>query len=109
MDTYALWDLIHDKSHSVGELPFDPFMIRQRAPFWMYGLEELRVDLRAFCEATRLAAAAREHIDGRFTPEALGADLAETYDEMQRDLAARVNPARRRGIGAVPAAVRSLT
>jgi hypothetical protein len=54
-DTYALWDLIHDKSHSVGELPFDPFMIRQRAPFWMYGLEELRVDLRAFCEATRLA------------------------------------------------------
>jgi hypothetical protein len=54
-DTYALWDLIHDKSHSVGELPFDPFMIRQRAPFWMYGLEELRVDLRAFAEATRLA------------------------------------------------------
>ncbi len=55
MDTYALWDLIHDKSHSVGELPFDPFMIRQRAPFWMYGLEELRVDLRAFVEASRLA------------------------------------------------------
>jgi len=54
-ETYALWDLIHDKSHSVGELPFDPFMIRQRSPFWMYGLEELRVDLRAFCEATRLA------------------------------------------------------
>ena len=54
-DTYGLWDLIHDKSHSVGELPFDPFMIRQRAPFWMYGLEELRVDLRAFVEATRLA------------------------------------------------------
>ncbi len=55
MDTYGLWDVIHDKSHSVGELPFDPFMIRQRSPFWMYGLEELRVDLRAFCEATRLA------------------------------------------------------
>ena len=54
-DTTALWDLIHDASHSVGELPFDPFMIRQRAPFWMYGLEELRVDLRSFEEATRLA------------------------------------------------------
>ncbi len=54
-DAYALWDLIHDKSHSVGELPFDPFMIRKRAPFWMYGLEELRVDLRSFSEATRLA------------------------------------------------------
>lgn len=55
-DTTALWDLIHDASHSVGELPFDPFMIRQRAPFWMYGLEELRVDLRSFEEASRLAA-----------------------------------------------------
>ncbi len=30
-------------------------MIRQRAPFWMYALEELRVDLRSFEEATRLA------------------------------------------------------
>ena len=54
-DTTALWDLIHDASHSVGELPFDPFMIRQRAPYWMYGLEELRVDLRSFEEAVRLA------------------------------------------------------
>ncbi len=55
-DTTALWDLIHDRSHSLGELPFDPFMIRQRAPFWMYGLEELRVDLRSFGEAAQLAA-----------------------------------------------------
>ncbi|HEY5753471.1 MAG TPA: DUF6421 family protein [Chthoniobacterales bacterium] len=54
-DTTALWDLIHDKSHSLGELPFDPFMIRQRAPFWMYSLEELRVDLRAFGEGEKLA------------------------------------------------------
>jgi hypothetical protein len=54
-DTVALWDLIHDRAHSLGELPFDPFMIRQRAPFWMYGLEELRVDLRSFGEAARLA------------------------------------------------------
>ena len=53
-DTLALWDLIHDTSHSTGELPFDPFMIRQRAPFWMYGLEELRVDLRSYGEALRL-------------------------------------------------------
>jgi hypothetical protein len=54
-DTTGLWDLIHDASHSLGELPFDPFMIRQRAPFWMYGIEELRVDLRSFEEAARLA------------------------------------------------------
>ncbi|MEO6786242.1 MAG: DUF6421 family protein [Chthoniobacteraceae bacterium] len=51
----ALWDLIHDQSHALGELPFDPFMIRQRAPFWMYAIEELRVDVRAFGEAHRLA------------------------------------------------------
>jgi len=30
-------------------------MIRQRAPFWMYAIEELRVDVRAFGEADRLA------------------------------------------------------
>ena len=51
----ALWDLIHDQSHALGELPFDPFMIRQRAPFWLYAIEELRVDVRAFGEAHRLA------------------------------------------------------
>lgn len=49
-----LWDLIHDQAHSLGELPFDPFMIRQRSPYWMYSLEELRVDLRAFREAKKM-------------------------------------------------------
>jgi Family of unknown function (DUF6421) len=53
--TYILWDLIHDRTHSRGELPFDPFMIRQRAPYWMYSLEELRCDLTAFAEAGELA------------------------------------------------------
>ena len=42
-------------AHSHGELPFDPFMIRQRLPFWMYALEELRCDLTAFHEAGELA------------------------------------------------------
>jgi hypothetical protein len=51
---YILWDLIHDRTHSHGELPFDPFMIRQRAPYWMYSLEELRCDLTAFGEAVAL-------------------------------------------------------
>ncbi len=50
-DTFALWDLIHDRWHSHGELPFDPFMIRQRLPYWMYSLEELRVDLQTFGSA----------------------------------------------------------
>jgi hypothetical protein len=52
---FVLWDMIHDRTHSHGDLPFDPFMIKQRQPFWMYGLEELRCDLTAFHEAVRLA------------------------------------------------------
>ncbi len=50
-DAYILWDLIHDRTHMRGDLPFDPFMIRQRSPYWMYALEELRCDLTAFGEA----------------------------------------------------------
>ncbi len=49
-----LWDLIHDRTHMRGDLPFDPFMIRQRSPYWMYSLEELRCDLTAFGEAVKL-------------------------------------------------------
>jgi hypothetical protein len=55
-EAYILWDLIHDRAHSHGDLPFDPFMIRQRAPYWMYSLEELRCDLTAFVQATELEA-----------------------------------------------------
>ena len=55
-ETYILWDLIHDRAHSHGDLPFDPFMIRQRAPFWMYSLEELRCDLTAYAQAVELEA-----------------------------------------------------
>jgi Family of unknown function (DUF6421) len=53
-DAYVLWDLIHDRTHMRGDLPFDPFMIRQRSPYWMYSLEELRCDLTAFGEAVKL-------------------------------------------------------
>ncbi|MDW5593805.1 DUF6421 family protein [Conexibacter stalactiti] len=53
-DAFELWDLIHDRTHSHGDLPFDPFMIRQRMPYWMYALEELRCDLTAFGEAVTL-------------------------------------------------------
>ena len=53
-DAYVLWDLIHDRTHMHGDLPFDPFMIRQRSPYWMYALEELRCDLTAFGEAAQL-------------------------------------------------------
>lgn len=52
--TFAMWDLIHDRTHSHGDLPFDPFMIKQRMPFWMYALEELRCDLNTFRQAVEL-------------------------------------------------------
>ncbi len=53
-DAYMAWDLIHDRTHMRGDLPFDPFMIRQRSPYWMYSLEELRCDLTTFGEAVKL-------------------------------------------------------
>ena len=55
-DAYMCWDLIHDRTHMRGDLPFDPFMIRQRSPYWMYSLEELRCDLTTFGEAVKLEA-----------------------------------------------------
>jgi hypothetical protein len=53
-ETFVMWDLIHDRTHMRGDLPFDPFMIKQRMPFFLYGLEELRCDLTAFREAVAL-------------------------------------------------------
>ncbi len=47
-ETFVLWDLIHDRIHSLGDLPFDPFMIKQRMPYWMYALEELRCDVTTY-------------------------------------------------------------
>ncbi|MEU2183963.1 DUF6421 family protein [Streptomyces thermolilacinus] len=60
-EAFVLWDMVHDRAHSHGDLPFDPFMIKQRQPFWMYGLEELRCDLTAFKEAVRLEAEGNRH------------------------------------------------
>lgn len=65
--TFVMWDMIHDRAHMRGDLPFDPFMIKQRMPFFLYTLEELRCDLTAFREAVRLQrdeatdAVTREH------------------------------------------------
>lgn len=55
--TFVMWDLIHDRTHMRGDLPFDPFMIKQRMPFYLYGLEELRCDLTAFRESVKLVRA----------------------------------------------------
>ena len=55
-ETFVMWDLIHDRTHMRGDLPFDPFMIKQRMPYFLYSLEELRCDLTAFREAVKLEA-----------------------------------------------------
>lgn len=52
--TFVMWDLIHDRTHMRGDLPFDPFMIKQRMPYFLYSLEELRCDLTAFRECVKL-------------------------------------------------------
>ncbi|RZT59749.1 hypothetical protein EV140_1735 [Microcella alkaliphila] len=52
--TFVMWDMIHDRAHMRGDLPFDPFMIKQRMPFFLYSLEELRCDLTAFRESVVL-------------------------------------------------------
>jgi len=53
-DTFVMWDLIHDRTHMRGDLPFDPFMIKQRMPYFLYSLEELRCDLVAFRECVKI-------------------------------------------------------
>jgi len=53
---FLLWDMIHDRTHMQGTMPFDPFMVRQRHPYWMYSIEELRCDVTALTEMASLAA-----------------------------------------------------
>ena len=53
-ETFVMWDLIHDRTHMRGDLPFDPFMIKQRMPVFLYSLEELRCDLTAFRESVAI-------------------------------------------------------
>ncbi|SER68265.1 hypothetical protein SAMN04487983_102065 [Streptomyces sp. yr375] len=77
-DAFVLWDMVHDRTHSHGDLPFDPFMIKQRQPFWMYGLEELRCDLTAFKEAVKLES------DGVDLPQARDVQYAVLFDRMFR-------------------------
>jgi hypothetical protein len=66
--TFVMWDIIHDRTHMRGDLPFDPFMIKQRMPFFLYSLEELRCDLTAFRESVKIERSLRkrvgEHTEG---------------------------------------------
>ena len=74
--TFVMWDLIHDRTHMHGDLPFDPFMIKQRMPYFLYSLEELRCDLTAFREAVALEA------DGH--PYARSVQYAVLFDRIFR-------------------------
>ena len=60
---FVMWDLIHDRTHMRGDLPFDPFMIKQRMPYFLYSLEELRCDLTAFRSCVGIEASLRERTD----------------------------------------------
>ena len=68
-ETFILWDLVHDRTHSRGDLPFDPFMIKQRNPYWMYSLEEMRCDLNAYLEMDGITNKGYPH--GRFVKYAV--------------------------------------
>ena len=63
-ETFVMWDLIHDRTHMHGDLPFDPFMIKQRMPYFLYSLEELRCDLTAFRESVALERQRRRRTPG---------------------------------------------
>ncbi len=61
--TFVMWDIIHDRTHMRGDLPFDPFMIKQRMPYFLYSLEELRCDLTAFRECVAIQGRLSARVD----------------------------------------------
>jgi hypothetical protein len=61
--TFVMWDIIHDRTHMRGDLPFDPFMIKQRMPYFLYSLEELRCDLTAFRECVAIEQRLRARLE----------------------------------------------
>ncbi|TXK18799.1 DUF6421 family protein [Homoserinibacter sp. GY 40078] len=81
-EVFVMWDLIHDRSHMRGDLPFDPFMIKQRMPYFLYSLEELRCDLTAFRECVKLAA--DESADAHTRDRALHVQHAILFDRIFR-------------------------
>ena len=71
--TFVMWDMIHDRTHMRGDLPFDPFMIKQRMPYFLYSLEELRCDLTAYRESIA--------IEKRLTARADAGETLNAADE----------------------------
>jgi hypothetical protein len=77
---FVVWDLIHDRTHMRGDLPFDPFMIKQRMPYFLYSLEELRCDLTAFRECVWLEQQLTARSDEFGESGGLDAAAAETLE-----------------------------
>ncbi|GAA1058189.1 hypothetical protein GCM10017608_05920 [Agromyces luteolus] len=75
--TFVMWDIIHDRTHMRGDLPFDPFMIKQRMPFFLYSLEELRCDLTAFRESVKIERGLRARVAEGDELDAVDAHLLE--------------------------------
>ena len=87
--TFVMWDIIHDRSHMRGDLPFDPFMIKQRMPFFLYSLEELRCDLTAFRESVAIekrlsAQAERSEVEEETLTQAGLVQYAVIFDRIFR-------------------------
>lgn len=75
--TFVMWDMIHDRSHMRGDLPFDPFMIKQRMPYFLYSLEELRCDLTAFRESLAIERRLQARADAGETLDPVEAEMLE--------------------------------
>ncbi|GAA1943539.1 DUF6421 family protein [Microbacterium deminutum] len=75
--TFVMWDIIHDRTHMRGDLPFDPFMIKQRMPYFLYSLEELRCDLTAFRECVAITARLRARVEAGEALEPVEAEMLE--------------------------------
>ncbi len=75
--TFVMWDIIHDRTHMRGDLPFDPFMIKQRMPYFLYSLEELRCDLTAFRECVAIQKRLRERVEAGASPTAAETEMLE--------------------------------
>jgi hypothetical protein len=72
---FVMWDIIHDRTHMRGDLPFDPFMIKQRMPFFLYSLEEMRCDMTAFRESVNIERSLRARAEA-------GESLSDSEHEM---------------------------
>ena len=75
--TFVMWDIIHDRTHMRGDLPFDPFMIKQRMPYFLYSLEELRCDLTAFRESVKIERSLRKRVEAGDELDAVDAQMLE--------------------------------